>query len=173
MWIPPVVEAGLDLDPEAQLTTNSDDAPDDPVPGDASRRLVDGHEVLHLAHARLGEEPRDEDVRVREVELLLGPTIGRRRDAVVAATFSVEDRAEDARRVEVGAAIPVDRPVRPHERHRVQIADDSVLGDREVPGERSGRRGGGLLLDACHVAHWDAVMSLRASAFSIRYITCG
>ena len=36
--------------------------------------VVDRHEVLHLADAVLGEEARDEDVGVREVELLGGPS---------------------------------------------------------------------------------------------------
>ena len=38
---------------------------------------LDRHEVLHLADPAVGEEARDEDVRVREVELLGGPVVGR------------------------------------------------------------------------------------------------
>ena len=88
-----------------------------------------------------GEEARDEDVRVGEVELLRRPALGRRGDPVVAAALPVEDRAEDARRVEVRAAVPVDRAVGAHERRRVEVADDPVLGDREVARERGAGRG--------------------------------
>ena len=38
--------------------------------------VVDRHEVLHLADAVLGEEARDQDVGVREVELLGVPVLG-------------------------------------------------------------------------------------------------
>ena len=48
-------------------------------------RGPDGHEVLDLADARRGQEARDQDVRVREVELLDGADPERRRDAVAAA----------------------------------------------------------------------------------------
>ena len=48
------------------------------------------------------------------------------------SAFGIENRREDARRVEVRQAEPVDRPVRPDERHRVEVADDAVLGDRQV-----------------------------------------
>ncbi len=44
----------------------------------------------------------------------------------------VQDRAEDARRVEARAAVPVDRPVGADERDRVQVADQPVLGDGQV-----------------------------------------
>ena len=80
----------------------------------------------------VGVEARDEDVRVREVELLGGPVVAGRPERVEAAAILVEDRAEHARGVERRAAVPVDRAVRADERHRVQVAHEPVLGDREV-----------------------------------------
>jgi hypothetical protein len=44
-------------------------------------------------------------------------------------TVGIEDRAEDARRVEARAAVPIDRPVSAHERNGVQVADQAVLSD--------------------------------------------
>ena len=66
----PVVEARLHLDLEVHLAAHDHDAPHEPVAVHRQLGVVDRHEVLHLPHAVLGEEARDEDVRVREVELL-------------------------------------------------------------------------------------------------------
>jgi hypothetical protein len=129
-----VVEAGLDLDPEAHVAPDAEHAPDEPLPRRSRRRHR--HEVLDLPDARLRQEPGDQDVRVREVELLYRRGTPHRCDPVVAAPVAVEDRAEDARRVEPGAAVPVDRPVGADERDRPQVADHPVLGNRQV-----GRRG--------------------------------
>ena len=93
---------------------------------------LDRHEVLDLADACRREETGDEDVRVREVELFRRPVVQRRSDPVEAAAVLVEDRAEHARRVEARAAVPVDPSVRADQRDAVQIADDAVLGDRQV-----------------------------------------
>ena len=130
--VPAVVEARLDLDTKRHLAAHADDAPDQRGRGLGPRR--DRHEVLHLADAVRGEEARDQNVRVGPVELLRRPFLDGGRDPVTAALLGVEDRGEDARRVEARAAEPVDRPVGADERHRVQVADHAVLGDREVIG---------------------------------------
>jgi hypothetical protein len=54
----------------------------------------------------------------RQVELLGAPPVRVGRDAGQASVVGGEDRREDARRVEARAAVPVDRPVGAHERHR-------------------------------------------------------
>ena len=88
-----VVEARLHLDLEAHVTAHDDHAPDQPVPVHALLHLaLDRHEVLHLPHPLVGEEARDQDVRVREVELLGLPGSVGRMDRVVAALVLVEDR---------------------------------------------------------------------------------
>ncbi len=47
---------------------------------------------------------------------------------------TVEDRGKDAWRVEARTAVPVDGPVGTDERDRVQVANQTVLGDRQVAG---------------------------------------
>jgi hypothetical protein len=44
----------------------------------------------------------------------------------------VEDRREHAGGIEPRAAIPVDRPVGADKRDSVQVADQAVLGDRQI-----------------------------------------
>ena len=105
-----------------------------------ARRRLDRHEVLHLADPVGVEQARDQDVRVGEVELLRPRAGVRGRDAVAAAAVGVEDRGEDARRVEARAAVPVDRAVGGDERDGVQVADDAVLLDRRVPLAACSRR---------------------------------
>ena len=102
------------------------------------------HEVLHLPHPVGHQEARDEDVGVGEVELLGAPAVAVGRDAEQPPAVGVEDRREHARRVEARAAVPVDRPVGAHERDGVQVADQAMLGDRQVarprcPENSSGR----------------------------------
>jgi hypothetical protein len=138
----PVVEARLHLDAELHLAAHHHHAPQEPVPVQLRLRL-DGHEVLQLAHAVGGEEARDQDVRVGEVELLGGPLVTRRPQRVEAALALVEDRAEDARGVERRAAVPVDRAVRADQGDRVQVAHEAVLRDREIVARVLARDGHG------------------------------
>ena len=49
----------------------------------------------------------------------------------------VEDRAEDAWRVELRNTVPVDRPVHPRECDRVHVADHAVVLDWLVANHRS------------------------------------
>jgi hypothetical protein len=50
----------------------------------------------------------------------------------VTAVVGVEDAAEDARRVERRAAVPIDRAGGADQRDGVEIADEPVLGDRQI-----------------------------------------
>ena len=127
-----VVEARGDVDDEAHLPAHGEHPADHAV---AVRRLAAarrGHEVLHLPHSVGHQEARDEDVGVGQVELLGAPAVAVGRDAEQAPAVGVEDRREDARRVEARAAVPVDRPVGADERDGVQVADQAVLGDGQV-----------------------------------------
>ncbi len=134
-----VVEAGPALEPEAHLAAHRHHLAHQPA--GVARIAVDGHEVVHLADAVRRQEAGDEDVRVGEVELphRVAPVHGR--DPVVAALLGVEDRREDAGRVEPRAAEPVDGAVGADERDAVQVADHAVLGDGQVGAHRAG---GGL-----------------------------
>ena len=127
-----VVEAWRDVDDEAHLPAHGEDSADHAVAVRGLPGARRGHEVLHLPNALGHQEARDEDVGVGQVELLGAPPVAVGRDAEQASAVGVEDRREDARRVEARAAVPVDRPVGAHERDRVQVADQSVLGDRQV-----------------------------------------
>ena len=164
----PVVEARIDLDAEAHLAPHAEHTADQPLP------LADRHEVLQLADSDRGQEARDEDVRVGEVELLDGADAERRRDPIAAALLSVEDRPEDARRVEPRAAVPVDRAVGADERDRAQIADDAVLGDRQVLARRREREVDRAAEGAfVYARHGNASASRRTSACSSRIVTVG
>ena len=134
-----VVEARGDVDDEAHLPAHGDHPADHAV---AVRRLAGTrrrHEVLHLPHSVGHQEARDEDVGVGEVELLGAPAVAVGRDPEQAPVVGVEDRREDARRVEPRAAVPVDRPVGADERDGVQVADQAVLGDGQVARPRCRR----------------------------------
>jgi hypothetical protein len=50
----------------------------------------------------------------------------------VAPAAGVEDRCEDARRVEAGAAVPVDRAISPDQSDAMQVSDQTVVGDRKI-----------------------------------------
>src|SRR6266545_2882333 len=130
--VPGVVEPGLQVDAEANRSADTHETPDQLVAVTLRARSCDGHESLELPHAPRREETRYEDIRVREVELLRRPILLAWRNPVVPSFLLVEDRREDARRVEGGAAVPIDRPVCPDEGHRVEIPDDPVVADRQV-----------------------------------------
>jgi hypothetical protein len=139
-----VVEARGDVDDEAHLPAHGEDPADYAVAVRCLTATRRGHEVLHLPHSVGHQEARDEDVGVGEVEQLGAPAVAFGRDAEQAAAVGVEDRREDARRVKARTAVPIDRPVGADERHGVQVADQAVLGDRQVarplcPESSSGR----------------------------------
>jgi hypothetical protein len=121
-----VVEARGDVDDEAHLPSHRHH------PADQAARMRGDHEVLHLPHSAGHQEARDEDVGVGQVELLGLPAVAVGRDPEQAAAVGVEDRREDARRVEARAAVPVDRPVGADEHDGVQVTDQAVLGDRQI-----------------------------------------
>jgi hypothetical protein len=109
-----VVEARRALELEVHPAAHRHDATDEPLAVRAPRAgLPDRHEVLHLANPVGGEEARDQHVAVREVHLLRLPARRRGPQRKVTAAVGVEDRGEHARRVEIRAAVPVDRAVVP------------------------------------------------------------
>lgn len=50
----------------------------------------------------------------------------------MAPAAGVENRCEDARRVEAGAALPVDRAISPDQSNAMQVSDQTVVGDRKI-----------------------------------------
>ena len=130
----PVVERRGALQPERQLAADAPDDPNDPVllRPLGPRLPVDRHEVHDLADALGCEETGDEDVGVGEIHLALSHGVRGGRDPEGPAALRIEDRAEDAGRVEVREAEPVDRSVQSDERDRVKVADDPVMLDRRI-----------------------------------------
>src|SRR5690348_16137672 len=74
---------------------------------------ADRHEVDRLRHPLIGEKSRDQDIRIGEVELADRALDGRRHRPEPALSI-VEDRREDAGRIESRQAAPVDRAIFPY-----------------------------------------------------------
>src|SRR5712692_1900495 len=94
-----------------------------------STRVADRHVILYFAHAILVQEAGDEDGSVRPVELLVPEVVTGRSNAETPALAAVQQPGEDARRIEVRQAEPVDGAVHPDQRGRAHVADDPVILD--------------------------------------------
>src|SRR5262245_45440579 len=90
---------------------------------------ADQQQVAHDDPAAARAPARLEDHRAGDVA-----TRGRDLDAVRAeperAAVAIEDRAEDARRVEAGEAQPLDGAARRDERARLAVRQECVIGNR-------------------------------------------
>src|SRR5438874_2624608 len=127
-----IIEARLDLDSKAHLAADHQHTPDQAMPVRRAACALDRHEVLDLADAFFGEKACDEHVRVWQVQLLGLPATEHGCDAVVPAARAVENSSKNTRRIEAGAAVPIDGAVGADQRYSVQVADDAVLGNRQV-----------------------------------------
>ena len=111
-------------------------AADDSHPADElirrGSRAADRHVILDLANSVRVQESRDQDVGVGPIELLVAKIIAGRGDAEPPALLVVEDRGEDARRIEMRQAEPVDRAVHADQGRGPHVADDAVVLDRLV-----------------------------------------
>ena len=94
--------------------------------------VLDRHEVRHLGHAAVGQEPRQQHVGVGQVQLLVHRIVELRRDLEPAAAIGVEERGKHGRRVERREAEEVDRAVLADQRDGVEVADDAVVFDGRV-----------------------------------------
>ena len=103
-----------DLEPAAGLST-----------GLLGALLELGDQDVGALLVALGRPVRARLVRGRRVRAY-------RADREVAAASMVEDPGEDTRGVEARKAGPVDRPPAAHEGHGPHVADQRVVGDREV-----------------------------------------
>jgi hypothetical protein len=77
------------------------------------------------------KKARQQHIAVGQVHLLVLGLI-EARDLEEASFALIENRGEDAWRVELRKATPVDRTVHAHQRDRVQVADDAVGLDRLI-----------------------------------------
>ena len=169
---PRVVETGIADHAEVDLATNG------LGPAHEAARLISvihhGHEIGDFGHAFAGEEARQQDVGLRQVELLVPGVVQDGSDLEMPALAIVQDRRERGRRIKVGAGEEVDRAVHAHQRRGAHVADDSVVLDRlishesrsgpSLPGEsRSYKRAagsGGLNLRLPRITHsWTMVDS--------------
>jgi hypothetical protein len=125
------VEGRPAVEAEADRPAHCPYHPDDLVTRPGLARAVDRHEVHDLADALVAEKARHQDVAVRHVHLFVLRRVYAR-DAERAPFPVVEDRREDARRVKVRHAAPVDGPVDADQGNGVQVADDPVRLDRLV-----------------------------------------
>ena len=132
MWLAAVVEPRSNVQSEGHLTAYAPQHANQPVPGRGNLRTGNRHEVDHFTDTRLGQKTRDEDGGVRIVELLPIEDIDRRSDPEVPALIIVQQRAEDAGRVEARGAEPVDSAVDADECRRLQISNETVIGDEWV-----------------------------------------
>ena len=134
----PVGEAGLDPPAHRHAPRQSLDASSEL----ASRRQADAgqkHRVGHADHALLGNERRLQDVGLGHVAAL-GGELTRRGEPKAAAALRVENGGEDARRVEIRQAQPVDRAVRAQRaprsaRRRSRRSHEAVRSRRCAPGQ--------------------------------------
>jgi hypothetical protein len=125
-----VVEGWQTLDAEVHLPPDDPHVTDEPVT--FARAPHDRHEVKGLGQALGREEAGQEHVGVRQIELV---TVGvlHRVQREMPALLVVEDRAEDARGVEGGQAQPIYGAVGTDERRRVEVPDDTVVFDGQIP----------------------------------------
>src|ERR1700733_9287788 len=127
-----VVEGRLAVDAELHFAPRHAHPADEAtvfVPGGTSQ---DRHEILNFADAVGREEPRDEPVGIRPIDLLVSRVLVSRAEAEVATLFVVEDAGEDAGRIEVREAEPVDRPLHADQSGGPHVPDDAVVFDRLI-----------------------------------------
>src|SRR5882672_1675490 len=88
------------------------------------------HEVFQLGDSVRQQEARNQDVRGRPIELLAAHTIRFGRNLEPTSVLIVQNRSENAGRVEVWVAVPVDRAVHTYQGDSAHVAYDSVVLDR-------------------------------------------
>ena len=124
-----VAEAWLNRPAEGHLTRDSPLAGRAHAPGKPGVR--EEQRIRDLRAAARGRERRLEHVRLRQVAAVR-PEGRLRGEREAAASTGVKERAEDARRVEVRQAEPVDRPVAGDKRQGAPVADHAVVLDRGI-----------------------------------------
>ncbi len=130
MRVAGVVECGPALQPEGHRPAHRGDPAQQPAAGAHTGLPTHRHEVADFADAVGSEKAGDQHVGARPVELLVRRHRAAGPDHEAAALLIVEDRGEDAGRIEVGVAEPVDRAVHADQCHGVHVPDDPVVLDR-------------------------------------------
>ena len=94
--------------------------------------LDDRHEVGHLSDAVFREKTRDQDVGIREVELLGSHRIESRLNAEEPAFVRIKQGSKDSRRIELRKAKEINRSRHADQRNRSHVSDDAVVFNRLV-----------------------------------------
>src|SRR5436309_4723183 len=122
---PRVVESRLAFEPEAHGPAYGPHDANDLVQLLAAAHLLDRHEVDHFADPLGAKKARQQHVAVGQVHLLMLALV-EARDLEETSFALIENRGEDAWRVEPRKATPVDRTVHAHQRDRVQGPGDAL-----------------------------------------------
>lgn len=93
------------------------------------------HEVGQLDDPVGTKRPRNENIRLRPVELLGVGLANPGRNTELSAPILVKNAREDARRIEMRNAQPVDRPILTHEGRGLHVSNQSVVFYRLVHGQ--------------------------------------
>ena len=125
-----VVEGWQTLDAEVHLPPDNPHVTDEPVT--LARARHNRHEVKGFGQARRREVAGQEHVGVRQIELV-AVGVRHRLQREMPTLLLVEDRAEDARGVEGRQAQPIYGAVGTDQRRRVQVPDDTVVFDGQIP----------------------------------------
>ena len=131
----PIVESRLAPHLETHLATDRLRATHDVV---GAAGVLYRHEVGHLSHAVVGQEPGEQYIRVGQIQLLVDGVVELRRDLKAAAAIGVEESGKDRGGVKRRKAEEIDRAVLAHQRDCVKVADDAVVFDGRVTVRKHG-----------------------------------
>src|ERR1700722_5110510 len=124
-----VVEAGCATNTEFNFAFEYMNIADDLV-CPFLRWATDGHEIGNFGDALLGQESCDQDVGVRQIDLLGAHRCDLRSDFKTAAFFLIEQGREYRGRIEVGKTVEIDSSVGADEGGGLHVSDDAVLFDK-------------------------------------------
>jgi len=131
-----IVESGAASDGNLHRSPDAANAAVDMTILTGVGRQPDRQEVFQLGNSVRQQEARNQDVRGRPIELLVPHAIRVGSNSETAAVFVIQDRPENAGRVKVWVAVPVERAVHAYQGNCPHVADDSVILDRLI-GHRS------------------------------------
>jgi hypothetical protein len=94
--------------------------------------LLHGHEVGELGDPVFGVESREKNVGPGKIHLPPVDGLHLWSDRESTSLGGIEQGGEDRRRVELGKAHEIDRPVLADERDGMEVADDAVVLDRLI-----------------------------------------
>jgi hypothetical protein len=107
-----VVEPWRAFQDESHLSAYNPHQTDQQVPIGSDLGFIDGHEIDHFPDTIRCHEPRDQDGSVGEVQLSRDGIVALGCDPESPTLVPIEQGGENARRVEAGAAEPIDGSIR-------------------------------------------------------------